>query len=87
MTVTYSTITSKGQITLPAALRRKLHMSTGTRVQIKEVDGKIVIDPPMDLDAIRTVARAEMEAAGTWGTIVTPDSGWVEHAAERYKNA
>jgi len=77
----YSTITSKGQITLPSSLRRKLGLNAGLRVGMREVDGRIVIDPPQDLDAVRARAQAEMRAAGTWGAPVSPSDGWRAAAA------
>jgi len=37
--------TVKGQIVIPAKLRKKYHISKGTRVKIVERDGEIVIKP------------------------------------------
>ena len=59
-------------------------MPAGARVQVKEVDGKIVINPPLDMETVRVAARAEMEAAGTWGTVLDADAGWIEQVQERY---
>jgi AbrB family looped-hinge helix DNA binding protein len=82
MSAMYSTITSKGQITLPASLRSRLGLQPGLRVSMREVGGAIVIDPPRNMDAVRAAARQEMERAGTWGTVV-PTDGWAKSAAER----
>ncbi|MDR0284097.1 MAG: AbrB/MazE/SpoVT family DNA-binding domain-containing protein [Propionibacteriaceae bacterium] len=82
MTMTYSTITAKGQVTLPAELRRKLGLRPGARVAIREVQGTVVIDPPPDMTTVRARARAEMEAANTWGTVI--ESGaWAGEAAQK----
>jgi len=35
-------LTSKGQITVPAGIRKKLHLRTGDKVLFAEEDGKIV---------------------------------------------
>jgi len=83
----YSTITSKGQITLPARLRHKLGLETGRRVAMREVDGRIVIDPPQDMDAIRARAQAEMRAAGTWGSVVNAADGWRIAATRKLDDA
>jgi AbrB family looped-hinge helix DNA binding protein len=79
----YSTITSKGQVTLPAPLRHRLGFRPGLRVAMREVDGTIVIDQPDDIAAIRARAEAEMRAAGTWGQDIDPDLGWAEAATDR----
>lgn len=52
--MTYSTtITSKGQITLPADLRAKLKLLPGRKVNVR-LDGKrLVIDAPSDINDVR----------------------------------
>jgi len=71
MSTMYSTITQKGQITLPAGWRHKLGLTPGVKVSMREVAGTIVIDPPGDMDAIRARAKEEMQAAGTWDSPLT----------------
>lgn len=41
----YSTLTSKGQLVIPAELRRRLGMRKGTRVAITEENGHLVLQP------------------------------------------
>ncbi|MFZ5762506.1 MAG: AbrB/MazE/SpoVT family DNA-binding domain-containing protein [Thermodesulfobacteriota bacterium] len=42
--------TTKGQVTIPAALRKKLNIHQGTRLLVEEKNGKIIMDPlPDDL--------------------------------------
>ena len=41
----FSTFTSKGQIVIPAKLRRKLGIRKGTRVSIIEEDHRLVLQP------------------------------------------
>jgi len=79
----YSTITTKGQITLPASWRRQLNLESGQKVAMREVDGAIIIDPPQRLANLRMRARAEMEAAGTWGMEASADQGWVAAVADK----
>lgn len=43
--MTHSTITSKGQTTLPAPIRRALHLKTGDRI-LYEIQGDTVIIRP-----------------------------------------
>lgn len=83
MSTMYSTITQKGQITLPARWRHELGLVPGVRVSMREVAGTIVIDPPEDMDAVRARAKEEMEAAGTWGTVPDADDVWTMVADEK----
>ncbi len=46
-----STITSKGQVTIPAAVRRALGVDTADKLVFRIVGGKVEIEPlPMSLD-------------------------------------
>jgi AbrB family looped-hinge helix DNA binding protein len=42
---TYTYATPKGQVLIPVALRRKLGIRAGTKIQIQENDGCIVLRP------------------------------------------
>lgn len=48
-----TTMTARGQVLIPAELRRRLHLNSGTRFSIAESDGKIVLVPELP-DAIGT---------------------------------
>ena len=50
--MTVSTISSKGQITLPASLRRRLGMKPRDRVLIELADKAIVVKPAQDVFAL-----------------------------------
>lgn len=82
MTVAYTTITSKGQITLPAEARRALGLRPGQKVAVRLEGDHLVVDPPHDLESIRTRIRAEAEAAGTWGVIPHSGDGWAARAED-----
>ncbi|HZD49312.1 MAG TPA: AbrB/MazE/SpoVT family DNA-binding domain-containing protein [Silvibacterium sp.] len=43
--VTTAVISSKGQIVIPAALRRKYRLKEGTVVAFREEDGHLVLEP------------------------------------------
>jgi len=55
MNVEFTKITSKGQIVIPAVLRRKLRMKTGTRVAVHESGGRLILQPITDefIDSMR----------------------------------
>ena len=40
-----ATATIKGQVVIPAALRKKLKITKGTRLSVSEQDGKIIMEP------------------------------------------
>ena len=48
------TVTSKGQLVIPAKLRRALRIGAGTRVQFKRIKGGIAIYPKQfeDIDRL-----------------------------------
>ncbi|MBW2038496.1 MAG: AbrB/MazE/SpoVT family DNA-binding domain-containing protein [Deltaproteobacteria bacterium] len=41
-------VTTKGQIVIPAALRRRLKIQKGTIFSVSERDGKIILEPIFD---------------------------------------
>lgn len=82
MSTAYSTVTSKGQITLPARWRHQLGLNPGLKVTMEVNDGIITITPPLRMEAVRLRARAQMEAAGTWGTPMI-DDGWAQAVGEK----
>lgn len=44
-----ATISSKGQLVIPVAIRKRLRLKGGTKVAVEEVDGEIRIKPnPFD---------------------------------------
>ncbi len=45
-------ITSQGQITIPAQLRRKYNFASSEKVLVKEEQGKIIVEPVFDLDSL-----------------------------------
>ena len=43
MTITQSKITSQGQVTVPAEIRRRLGLAPGSVIEWQEIDGEIVV--------------------------------------------
>ena len=46
--MTVTTLTLKGQVVIPAALRKKLKIRQGTRLHVEEKNGKIIMEPLPD---------------------------------------
>ncbi len=69
-------MSSKGQIVIPAALRKKYRLKAGARVTFREEQGRLVLDPN-PFDTFRALR----------GTIHAPLLQWLseEKAAERLR--
>ena len=63
-------VSSKGQIVLPAALRRRLGMGAGARIEVlEEPDG-------LKLRVVRSVSTADMDAVASMaGMVKAPERG------------
>ena len=67
-------VSSKGQIVLPAALRRRLGMGAGARLEVlEESDG-------LKLRVVRSVATADL--SGMAGMVKAPARGVPRHLAD-----
>lgn len=54
-----STLTSKGQITLPKEIREHLGLETGDRVNFEIRDGAVVMEPEtIDLRTLRGIVKS-----------------------------
>ena len=65
-----ATISSKGQITLPADIRRSLHLQAGDKITIVKRNGMAEIKPSTyndELSELRKQAEVHMKQNGTWG--------------------
>ena len=61
-----STLTSKGQMTLPKAVRQKLRLKAGDRFEVSVQDKSIVLTPAtLDLDALCSVLPPAKRALST----------------------
>lgn len=56
------TITSQGQISIPAKLRRKLGLEKNRKAIVTEEEGKIVIEPVKDLLELKGSLKTNMKA-------------------------
>lgn len=76
----YSTVTSKGQITLPASMREKMRLKAGQRVSITQSStGQVNIDAPPSIDDIRKQLQTNLKKQG-----FTPNK--LRTIAEEYKS-
>lgn len=55
-----STMTSKGQITLPAAFRTAMKLQPGKRVEIRMHGNQLTILAPVSIETVRTENREYM---------------------------
>jgi AbrB family looped-hinge helix DNA binding protein len=80
----YSTVTAKGQVTLPAELRQRFGFRPGQKVAITADEHGIRVEAPPNIVDVRSRLRAEMMAQGTWGTELNPAEAWAQDAVERH---
>ncbi len=67
-------ITSQGQISIPAPLRKKMGLSKSGRALVTEKEGKLIIEPIKDL----------LELQGALKTNIRANSSQVRYAFEEY---
>ena len=51
------TVSSKGQVTLPAAMRAKLGLTTGSRIQFELRGKELVVRPELPMSAYRGMLK------------------------------
>jgi len=83
----YATVTSKGQITLPAQLRRQLRLTPGRKVAVRVEGNSLVLDAPPSLSEIQEELEAAARANGTWGKPYDSDASWAAAAVDRYASS
>ena len=74
-----TTLSSKGQLVLPAAVRRKLHLNQGERLSVEVREGGIFLRPVAQARAYRTVRHA---VSGLPVMVATARTGRKVSAAE-----
>ena len=58
-------ITSKGQVTIPKAVRRKMHLNEGDKIMFLEQDGRVFVENA----ALIAISRAQEAFAGEAGRL------------------
>ena len=77
-----TTVSSKGQIVIPRALREKYRLTSGTRLEIGESDGSLVLAPVRQLRTTRRQAGWRALRGSAKGTTALK-----EHLAEHRREA
>jgi AbrB family looped-hinge helix DNA binding protein len=80
----YATVTEKGQITLPAEMRRALNLAPEKKLNITLEGKRIYISKPADIEETRRLLQSEMARKGTTRTRVKSGDGWTSHVKEKY---
>lgn len=47
-----TTMTQKGQVTIPISIRRNLHLEPGDKVIFSQVNGEVRVKPVLDVDSL-----------------------------------
>ncbi|PSQ11468.1 AbrB/MazE/SpoVT family DNA-binding domain-containing protein [Halobacteriales archaeon QS_7_69_60] len=85
------TVDSKGRLVLPQSVRERLEMTPGTEVTVREEDGKVVVEPADDPDAViermerlveETAADGETRPLGDAAPVAEKHRETVRRAAE-----
>lgn len=83
--MTTITMTSKGQVTLPADVRTRLRIGKGTRLTVVEtVDGSVLLTPRTG--DIRN-AKGIVKYDGPPVSVADMDAGIADAVAERYRGS
>jgi len=77
-----STLTTKGQVTIPKEMRDKLHLAPGDKVKFFiHPDGTVVILPKLPVTALKGMFRSRREPV----SLEEMDAGIAEGATKRFK--
>ena len=80
------TVDSKGRIVLPKDLRERLGITPGTEVEVRTEDGKVVVEPETDPEAI--IDRMDQLVADTApGREATTPLDDVDPLAQKHRDA
>jgi AbrB family looped-hinge helix DNA binding protein len=79
------TVDSKGRIVLPQELRERLGIAPGTEVEIREQDGKAVVEPEDDPEQIIERLERLVEESTEQETVPVDDAA--DPIARRHRQA
>lgn len=79
-------VDSKGRIVLPKEIRDRLGITPGTEVEIRETDGKAVVEPEDDPEAVIERMEQFVEEASSGGGEKTSHEG-VDPIAQKHRDA
>ena len=87
MSVTYATVTSKGQMTLPVELRRELGIEPGQTVGFRRTGGQVVLESAANVDTVRSRLERAARARGTWGAVPDDSPAWQDAVVARHADS
>jgi len=61
----YATVSTKGQLVIPAAIRQELGIEPGTRVTVRVDGGKMILDPQSIQAKLRRIKAMRGYTAGS----------------------
>lgn len=81
------TVDSKGRIVLPQEVRERLGLTPGTEVDVRERDGKAVVAPEDDPEAILERMERLVEETASNGGETTPLDEGAPPVARKHREA
>lgn len=79
------TVTSQGQISIPAKLRRKYGLKKNKKILVKESGDKIILETVPDIFSMKGAFKHKTkEARDTQKTIEVEEKAWEVAATQRY---
>ena len=82
MSVMYSTVSTKGQVTIPAEIRQKYSLQPGRRIGFRAAGDDVSLVLPQPIDEVRATLQQSMRAKGTLGVTYESGDGWAAHVGE-----
>jgi AbrB family looped-hinge helix DNA binding protein len=79
------TVDSKGRIVLPQELRERLGITPGTEVDIREEDGRAIVDPETDPDSVLDRMEELVEETSPDRDETTPLTAGVDPIARKHR--
>jgi AbrB family looped-hinge helix DNA binding protein len=64
MELTFTTVSTKGQVVIPAAIRDELKIEPGTRIAVRIEGGRIILDPETLTAKLRKIKEMRGYTAG-----------------------
>jgi AbrB family looped-hinge helix DNA binding protein len=64
MELTFTTVSTKGQVVIPAAIRDELKIEPGTRIAVRLEGGRIILDPETLAAKLRKIKEMRGYTAG-----------------------
>ncbi|MUV86107.1 AbrB/MazE/SpoVT family DNA-binding domain-containing protein [Natronomonas sp. CBA1123] len=82
-----TTVDSKGRIVLPKEVRERLGIAPGTEVDVREENGKVVVEPEDDPEQVIERMEQLVAEAATEQTETTPIEQETDPIARKHREA